>query len=688
MDKEIKNQLDIAKGASKSRFAQRMLSRYGLGIKNTPEKNGLKNNSNLHSKIAFIDYDPKYRKSTYKSRSDELKDIAKAIDGGQLSERSAELLQQWMSSTQFTYDDIRDREERVNLISDMYYNNTKVSSAVELMVAETISGLSSQAFEVVSDDQAWAEKTNHLVNTVWNYNKARLKVIANEIIKYGDAFEGNSVTPNGILASHNLGQLEIQEVLEFNPRAVDEFLGEGGSSYSSLGQNNQAGFKSRADLIDQGLKDWIDGDSIDDLFKTYLFGYRSVYDSLYLPWQVTHFRYNPDGSEFKPYGRSLLLNCLGAFSDLQLQKGLATLREYLSLPTKVYSVKTGEAIRSPTRAFELVNTVREAYESSGLYEEQALNGLPAIMLKMWTADELVTVSTEGGSGTEGAIDGTDKLKFFDDAVAQGTGIPKQYSDVNADGFQMSGTALMQLYMPFQRKIETIRECITQTIVDKIHLHYSIKNEKVPKFSVILKVSSKSSNEDMRSSLELFDTVLQKAASLLGAKPEELPQEIKKDVLLKFTPIDDAEITNWINIYKEAPKPKTTAEAPAPGMDFGGDAGGFGGGMGGGIDMGGGMDDMGGGAPAEEPALESYRPLKRPNAKRLDELRRRYNKMDESVFFNSIVESLGSAATSKGYAVSGSKIYDSTISDSIKYLSSTAERGHKLDEALSGTILYD
>lgn len=670
-------QLNKAKATAKSGFFQRMSAQFGWGIKKA-DKNRGNNQGNLE--IKFIDYKPTMKDKEYKSKNAQLQDIKRALADGNLSESSREKLEQWLAGTMCSYDDIKDREERINLIDEMCYNAPFASNAVELMAGEAVGGQTDEIIEVISEDIAWAQKTTNLVNKAWNLKKGNLFVIARDITKSGEAVLGNSVNSNGILKTHVLRPLEIQERLEFNPQNINEFNGQGGGT-SPYGKNNQANFKSREELL-TSFESWATEDALDDDFKTYLFGFRSVDDKLYYPWQIIHFRYNLEGSEFKPYGRPMLLDALGPYSAAQLEYGLNSFRKYLSLPRT--NMKVNCKGLNESRAWEHVNNVREKYENSSLASEFALDGLPSINLKMWTSDELVTeeIITPDGSNNQ---DDSNMLKHFDDRIAQATGVPKQYIDVTSEGFQMSGVALSQLFLPFQRKVDSIRDVITQTISDAINLHYAIRGEKCPEFAVVLKVSSKIGSEQMRGAMEIMDAVLGKVALLLGAQnPAELPLEIVKDVMIKYTPITDDEIDSWLNLSKVAKPRKPAAGAEGAEGGMGGDEGFMpGGDMGGGgmgdLDLGAPVDMGGGdapdiGAPAPGVSLESR--FNHGSKKRLNELKKRYYSFNETSLFMKLVEATGSLKTSKGYALYGNDIHDEKNEDLIRFFREANPYGSK------------
>lgn len=660
---QIKKEILKAKNISRSSLFQRLAARFGFAIsQKSGDKKSSYNTKVQASDIKFIDFNPEI-KGVYKTKKAEIDDIERAVLKSALSARTQDYLEQWLDNNMCSYDDIKERQVRINELENLYYNAPFVSSAVAMIAGEVVGSNTDEIFEVVSEDIDFATKTNKLLNDTWNLKKPRLYSIAEDIWKYGESFLGASVNSNGITALHKLRPLQIQERFEFSMEQIDRFNGVGGDS-TYLGKNNQTNYKSRKDLFSQ-YKDWISDDSQEDLFKTWLLGYRGVDDSLIMPWQVVHFRYRIDSSEFFPYGKPPLLPCLSAFSLCQTEMGLNALRKYLSLPLTVYKVKTGNV--SASRAFEIVNTVKEDYENSGLLVEGATDGLPSANLKLWTSDDLVTVENVN-SGAEASINNPDSLKFFENRVAQCTGIPRSHLDVTAENFQTSGVALSQLHMPFQRQVESVRATITETIVDVINLHYSINGISVPEYSLVMKTVSKSSTENMSQSLQIVDSVFEKVCLMLGVESAaELPDEIKKDILTKYSPISDDEIDSWINIYDTSPKKEVAPEAEGEGLDFGAPRGaerGFSPPMPGGLNLGG--ADL----ESEEPSgneLPERRRIRAKSKKNLSEIIKRYKNIEKRTLLLEFSKKLGNFNCAFGKVYNGNKVYDSSISDVIRFL---------------------
>lgn len=564
--KEIIDNTKIAgeiKQTSRTSLFQRLSTRFGFVARNT--KDSKKPTYKIIQK-------PTEKQLSSKTPKEELDLISKLYNSSSMSSSVQDLFAEWMNDTQSTYANIGERQDRLNALTHLCDNEPLVMAAVELTANEVASLSNNQAaFQVVSENQEWQDATNDLLKNVWKYDAQKIFSLAWDIFLYGEAFEGNEVNSAGIVSIEGLRPNIIVERLEFDPAETANFLAQanaGSNDNSSTGfsvsltaptsgsfSNTNLNFnwnksKKVYQSKDMLLKKYLDNladTSSNEFFTTHLLGYRMGNDQMIAPWQVSHYRYHADTSEFKPYGQPPLLSALAAYKQLQRSLGLDDLRKMLSLPITQYKVKTGNTTTS--RAFDIVNTVKEEFENVGLMSiSSGLEG-PSLCTNIWTSDDLVTIDRQSEStGSEAGA--TEEKLFFQNRVATATGIPKAYLDPAAEGFQMSGVALTSLFAPYRHKIEYIRNVICNEVEDKIRLHDAIQKKDTPDFVLTLNVNNPIDTNDFSSKLNLATTVLTTIAALLGVEEAVLPKSVKKDILSKYAGLSMEELDKYLNMLEQ------------------------------------------------------------------------------------------------------------------------------------------
>lgn len=643
------------KTSSRTGLFQRMASYFGFSIKPeelSKDKDKRSAEFNLiatQAKDAFVN----------KKQSEAL-EVIERLSGGKLSDAIQDLFESWMNDTQNTYANIEEREDRLNALLYMHDNNTDIEAAVRLLCNEVAMLSDNIAFTVLSEDQDWDDETNYLLDNVWKLDEDLVWALAFDIILFGEAFLGNETSSAGITSVEILKPNTVVEKLEFKPIEVANFKAQmqanGGSTgftanLATMANNYNATntsftFAKKAQIYsskDNLLKNYVENIAdcaANEFFKSHLLGYRMPNDLMVAPWQIQHFMMGEHSSEFYPYGRPMLLSCLAAFRQAQRAAGLEDLRKMLSLPITMWKVKTGG--ETPLRALDTVTTVKERIENVGLTQEASGMEGPSLISNIWTSDDLVTVERQLGDG--GTDEGTvNEQKYLDSKITACTLVPRAYIDPNADGFQMSGKALSQLFAPFRSMVETIRKIIRNGIMDEIETHYAIQNREVPDYVLTLNVINPMADEDMGTKLSSADEVMDRVAALLGVgEKESLPKSVKKDILTKYGNLSPEELSKWEDTYEEEGKDEDAEEVDQEAVDSGfgsDDATGFGmSGPAGGEDEG--SEDMGGEDTFEESVLNK-KALNKRKQKLIEERYKAYSKEDMRYL---LTESLGQLKT--------------------------------------------
>ena len=587
--------------------------------------------------------------------------LGNVFDSRLLSSKLERYFDAWMSETSLSYDDIADRQARLNELAFMQYNEPFVSRVVQL-VADEATNLDEQdrLITVSSPNGTFIEKCYELFSQ-WGITQQRIHGAIWDLELYGEAFWTHKVTQRGVERIFPAKVNQVLERLEFSPLHMAEYLSQKDGGIS-INKNRGA----KVEALVKALQDQTDTFDIDenfsDMFDSKLFGFE-FHDGNYIPpWDVTHFRFNADHSEFYPYGRPPLLNCLAPFKQLFAAMTLQGVARTMSFPVTLYKVKSVDGM-NPTMSFDFVNTVREEYDNLGVSPGSTGSEVYAMNTKMWIPQNLLEVEVVK---SEVDLDTVKDLELFQDRVAVATGIPKGYLIQDESSFGTSAIALVEQCKPFARHVFAIQSAFLEGLGELIRLHFAITGEMdydTP-FTLSMRFPSIEMSEDKRTSrtasLELTTGVLDFIKKAIGMGEDDvLPSTVVTDIMSKYSFLDPTDIMKWVKLGGMA---KLTAKADGEGdeddgdmdFDFGDSGGGSSGSSGPSEPAGGedefGSDDSGGGDEfavddAAETALqdstmrdrknrlrERKRALKRLKEKRLKEIARRYNETKTGLFF--------------------------------------------------------
>ena len=102
----------------------------------------------------------------------------------------------YLNDNMISYSDIKERQARLNMLSDMYYNEVYVSRVVEL-VADEATQLDAQnrILAVESPNLAFTQRCYELFS-LWGITAQRIHKVCMDLELYGEAFWANKITPN------------------------------------------------------------------------------------------------------------------------------------------------------------------------------------------------------------------------------------------------------------------------------------------------------------------------------------------------------------------------------------------------------------------------------------------------------------------------------------------------------------
>jgi uncharacterized membrane protein YgcG len=576
------------------------------------------------------------------------------LSGSPLAQRLDDLFDTWLTDNTHHFNDVKERNKRLNELYFMFLNDPFIKRVVDLVADESTNLLSQdRLIEVETPDPKCTERIYQLL-AQWGVTHQKSRGVCFDLELYGEAVWANKITDKGVERIIPLKVTELSERLEFNPIKASELL------------RNRRGFQDvlNRDKKLQMLLDAIDDPAFSqdyaDMFDTKLFGYALGGDLVVPPWTITHFRFNAEHSEFYPYGRPHLLGAITPFKQATSTITLQNLARIMSFPVTLYKVKTLPG-QDEGDIWELVNSVREEYENIGVTPQGGQAEVYSVNTKVWAPEGLLDIDVKAAKAD---IDFVGDLELYQDRVAVASGIPKGYLVQEWGGWGNSAVSLVEQFKPFARHVHSIQSAYVEGLSELIRLHFAISGEypfDTP-FTLSMRFPAEEMAEESRqaknSSLDLSKNVLETLSATLGVEEgEPLPDDVVKDILSKYSFLDPTDIIKWSDkirsqqLLSGAGKEGSDGGSGGGG-DFGGGSGGGGGGLGpsdfeaesGDFDFGDeGEGDVGEEEPAEEPAVaeESVRRmLKSRNARlralredRLREISRRYSEAKDDIYMN-------------------------------------------------------
>ena len=623
----------------KSTFVSRLSSLFGY----RPVTGEAKTEIGKKYNIEFVQVDLNNEAYRFKNAA-----LGNIFQNKPLSENLERLFDAYMEETTLSYSDIQERQTRLNELSFLYYNDIFCSRVVKLVGDEaTQLDVQDRILTVDSPNLNFSNKCYELF-TRWGITQQRIQSVCQDLELYGEAFWTHKIGLNGIEKIMPIRPNTVLERLEFSPVHMSEYLAQR-DGWMAMEKNRNTKIKQLVDQLTK--KESLDfAENLADMFDSKLFGYHLEGDLLCPPWCMTHFRYGAENSEFYPYGRPPLLNCLAPFKQTYSSMMLQGLARAMSFPITMYKVKGTEGI-GPEMAFEHVNTVREEYDNLGVNASSAGGEVYTVNTKMWVPEGLVDI---GVKDAKCDIDFVGDIELYQDRVAIASGVPKAYLDQEYGGFGNSGISLTEQYKPFARHVYTIQSAFLQGLGELIRLHFAITGEfdyNTP-FVLGMRFPADEMPDEKRSAMsdtmDLCTSIFDLIGKSLGLEEgEPLPEDVVTDILTKYSFLDPTDVQKWLRLSSVL-KPvggSGDEEGGDDGMggdDFGG--GDFGGGD---MDMG---DDMDGGdeaAPADDGGgdiamegrkyshIEAKKMLRERKQylkeARLKEVRKRYNESKEGIF---------------------------------------------------------
>ena len=557
-----------------------------------------------------------------------------------LSDRLEKLFEAWLRDSTNGYDDLRDRQKRINELMFMYYNDSFISRVVQLVADEaTQLDVQDRLLSVESPDPRMAERIYQLFD-MWGITQTRVHGVCFDLELLGEAFWANKITANGVEKIIPLQVGQILERLEFNPTKVaEEIRARQGSMITMMNRD------AKLQMLLQSFENMELSEDFAEMFETKLFGYVIDNETVVPPWTITHFRLNADHSEFYPYGRPHLLAALAPFKQAASTMTLQSLARIMSFPVTLYKVKTAVGMDT-AQVWDHVNSVREQYDNIGVNPVAGQSEVYSVNTKIWIPDGLLEVDVKEAK-TE--VDFVGDLEMYIDRIATAAGVPKTYLVPDwGTPFGTSAVSLVEQFKPFARHVYTIQASFLEGLADLIRLHFVITGEfdYTTPFTLSMRFPAEEMGSDKmdarKGSMELAKSVMDLITASMGVGEDEpLPPDVVKDIMAKYTFLDPTDVLKWT---KQVGDQVLISKSRGDGEDE--DGGGGGGGMDdldallgteGGEDIGNTAEESNSGGeepigPTEENRARQLA-LARIRETRFKELKNRYREIKDDLYFN-------------------------------------------------------
>ncbi len=470
--------------------------------------------------------------------------LGSVVRDNKMSTTLEKLFNSWLSDTSIGYEDIRDRQARLNELYFMYTNDAFIARACHLVADEATQPDSQKRLLVVeAGDKAFVKKVYELLN-MWGVTQNRLHGTCFDINLYGESFWLNRVTSKGVESIKPIDPNIITERLEFNPIKVADFLAKKTGENVNAFTKQEKVKKLLAIYKDESLNS---EDQIADIFETKNLGYELQGNLFVPPWSITHFRYNADRSEFYPYGRPPLLPCLAPFRLTLATKTLQGLARAMSFPLVIYKVKSSELL-SPQDTYHLVEETKEQYDAVTLNPAQAANEVYALNTKIWIPEGLVDVEVKD---MKIDLNLTDDLEMYQDQTIVAAAIPKGYLVQEWGGFGNSAISLVEQFKPFARYTYSIQSIVLEELSWLIRLHFAITGEfdyNTPFMLSMRFPADETSTDSMgqkTTNIDMCKAIIELVQQALGVDSEEtLPEDVITDILSQYSFIDSGYLSKW------------------------------------------------------------------------------------------------------------------------------------------------
>lgn len=356
------------------------------------------------------------------------------------------------------------RWARYNELDFMARNDSIVAPALNLYADEIVQADSPNGVLTVNARNAKTANTLTEILRSWGMNQEKLRVIAYDMMKYGDAFTVKGISPRlGITSQTVLDPNDVADRMEFSATRFDIQKYAGGQDAIS----RSAKLKKIGDFL-KGTS--MDMTEVSEFFQSYLFGFTMRNGLILPPWMVSHFRIQTTQKEIWPFGNSDFSYSLSTFRQLVASKNLQAVARVLSMPMELYKVKTNEEM-TPDELWELVQDVKTEMDNAG--RTSSVRDDMGLSNRLFAPMDLLEIDIKDRSHD---LDKIADIEYLRDDLIMSTLIPKGYLIVDKASFGTSGASLLQQYKPFGRRVFGRQSIIMKELAQDLRIHCAITGQ--------------------------------------------------------------------------------------------------------------------------------------------------------------------------------------------------------------------
>lgn len=437
-----------------------------------------------------------------------------------------ERLWNWYTNNADSPETLKNREDRYADMDYMIYNDTVVSSALDLYADEVAQADSQQKPIAVYAKKKEVQREIYNLLENWGVDQNYIRECAYNLVGYGDSFDVIDYDrAEGIVGLTPVDIRDVVDRLEFK--------------YSEIAKQKK-GLKAKLSATSISVQKFIQNLETDKSdsgfnFSSYLLGFVLSDKTYRPPWGVNHYRLFSRRSEFFPFGRPMFIHLVGPFRQLKTAKNLMALVRVMSFPKEVYEVKTDDEM-SEVEQWDAVNEARQEYQNSGMInqnkEEFSVNS------EIWLPEGLLRMTVQENNLR---VEDIQDIELLRDDLIMGTRIPKGYLIVDRGGWGTSSQSLLQQSKPFGRSVYSIQSVILQNLAHLIRMHFLMTgkfDKEATEFELSLRfpvVEEASDRLRMKTdTLRLANDVLDNIKNALGMRNDDPPPEVVKKIFSQFS----------------------------------------------------------------------------------------------------------------------------------------------------------
>lgn len=452
-----------------------------------------------------------------------------------------------------------------------------MNTAVQIYVSESYMIEEGQKPILIKAKDAKVEKLFYEWFDNVGFTENVLRDIIYNLVVYGDAFWANQIdmeNNGGVTSITALDPFLIKNRLEFNVGMVNQQR-----AWSSIILNLTNAYGSLKQIYDQINPNGNGVEDFSQFYQSYLFGYElgisaeteNKEEKVFgvPPWSITHCRLFSTEKAFFPFGKPMLLNALAAFKSYKTTEMLIDMLRVASFPREVINIKGDDNMDVFSRQ-QRVDTVRQFLENI-TPSTNTQDGL-AVGERIYTMEDLFEYDL---IDPDIDMDKLGDLEMKKESMVMGTGIPDAYLIPSEGAGDLGGENAQSLYYLskiFQRRCNILRSAVLEGITETFRMHLLLTNTAdgdKTEFELSMPTPVSEYNDDKVSHdsdmLDFATNILSNLGQMVGLeRGDKLPDEVIRDVLKMYMPIDSKKIDKWVKLLTKVEEEDEKEDAEGEG----------------------------------------------------------------------------------------------------------------------------